>query len=266
MQSEAIDMFQSGLHCGSAPGILAFLCIFIICDVRLSGYSCLILKDTNETPKLEVANITLLGSSYRTDIRLQYMACLAAHRKENTCKDCWAFRVQRLMQRLHPDRCATVCNTAKQEQIKRYQELRENHGWHWLTLMFVESAKSVARHAGLATPLVLRLVRALCIQALHICTTKSQKKQRTTSNREPPNRNTSRQSQSLACFITFPLVSWLPPASSSLRWQWHHLAPFEVLTQHSQCDHQCGSWINEVCRPPTCCCLTKVKDNNSIHI
>ena len=25
MQSEAIDMFQSGLHCGSAPSILAFL-------------------------------------------------------------------------------------------------------------------------------------------------------------------------------------------------------------------------------------------------
>ena len=130
----------------------------------------------NETPKLEVANITLLRSSYRTGIRLQYMACLAAHRKENTCKDCWAFCVQRLMQRLHPDQCATVCNTAKQEQIKRYQELRENHGWHWLTLMFVESAKSVARRAGLATPLVLHLVRALCIQALHICTTKSQKK------------------------------------------------------------------------------------------
>lgn len=191
------------------------------------------------------------------------MSCCSPQRKH----------LQRLLRVLRPKVDATtspwsVCNCLQYCQTRTDQEISGAQRESWLTLVdshvcWISQVSGTTRmtdHASSLAPGTCPAYPGLA--HLHNQISKKNSGQLLTGNLS--NRNTSRQSQSLACSIMFPLVSWLPPASSSLRWQWHHLAPFEVLTQHSQCDHQCGSWINEVCRTPTCCCLTK--DNNSTHI
>lgn len=108
--------------------------------------------------------MTLLGNQLPNKYRFAVhgMSC-SPQRK--TCKDCWAFCVQRLMQRLHPDQCATVC-TAKQEQIKRYQvrissdrimvDIGWLHGWHshvcWIWWISQVSGPVRTGHASSLAP------------------------------------------------------------------------------------------------------------------